>query len=160
MQNISTPCIHDHFSLILNICSKSHIYREMGASVQMPGQRDGIKTDKQTVSWVHICNHMLREVVWRKNLPGLHGQVWRGGLRGPGPGLGSESPWLCGQGCIGTLCLWPVPGESHYGWVGGKGKMEGVLPDTINLICLFKKNKRQREEQHVSVKTTLVLDNS
>lgn len=40
----------------------------------------------------------------------------------------------------------------------GRGQMEGVLLDTVSLICLLKK-KRQREKQHVSAKMTLVLDN-
>lgn len=49
--------------------------------------------------------------------------------------------------------------KSHYGWAGGGGQMEGVLLDTVSLICLLKKKKRQREKQHVSAKMTLVLDN-
>ena len=50
--------------------------------------------------------------------------------------------------------------KSHCGWAGGGGQMEGVLLDTVNLICLSKKKKkRQREKQHVSAKMTLVLDN-
>ena len=52
-----------------------------------------------------------------------------------------------------------VSHKSHYGWAGGGGQMEGVLLDTVDLIRLFKKKKRQREKQHVSAKMTLVLDN-
>lgn len=56
------------------------------------------------------------------------------------------------------------PGKSHYGGRGGGGTDRGwgeVLLNTVNWISLLKKkNKRQREKQHVSAKTTLVLDNS
>jgi len=45
-------------------------------------------------------------------------------------------------------------------WLGRARGMGEVLLDTVNLISLFKKNKRQIEKQYVSVKTTLVLDNS
>ena len=40
--------------------------------------------------------------------------------------------------------------KSHCGWAGGGGQMEGVLLDTVNLICLFKKKKAKRKATRVS----------
>lgn len=39
--------------------------------------------------------------------------------------------------------------KSHYGWARGGGQMEGILLDTVNLICLFKK-KAKRKATRVS----------
>lgn len=98
---------------------------------------------------------MLREGVWRKNLSELCGGFWC--LRGLEPGVESE-PLAIGLGCMGNpppvTCALKEPLELGRGW--GRG----VLLDTVNLISLFKKKKRHREKQHVSAKTTLVLDDS
>lgn len=74
---------------------------------------------------------------------------------GRGQGWGLSSPGCVAEDVWGPaacdLCL-----SSEPLWLGGAGrgwKMEGVLLDTINLICLLKKKKkRQREKQHVSAK--------
>lgn len=93
--------------------------------------------------------------MWRKNLSELCGGFWC--LRGLEPGVESE-PLAIGLGCMGNpppvTCALKEPLELGRGW--GRG----VLLDTVNLISLLKKKKRHREKQHVSAKTTLVLDDS
>lgn len=103
VQNISTPCIHDHFSFVLNICSKSHIYREMKASVQTLDRQGRIKTKQKTnnVLISHLQSHAKSCVegkpprtAWpvcgglREHETGVdRGQVplavWLGMIRGP-----------------------------------------------------------------------------
>lgn len=121
----------------------------MGASVTMLDRQDGVKS----VLSSHLQLHAERRHV-EENLPGRF-QGLRGGAR-----AGSEppAPHLCGQDAQGTLHLWPSleslwlgRGEGMGGrGAGGRGRRSYSTPSTGFLS--FKKNKRQREKQHVSAR--------